>query len=81
MSTMTMCMSGVTMTTTDIGYAKNKEYASGVSRNQPRKHAVVKDERNVWITQCTRKPATREYKGWVNTLTCKACQKIMEASK
>lgn len=78
---MTMCMSGTRMTmatTTDIGYAKNKQYASGVSPNQPRKHAVKKDDRGCWVTVCTEKPATREYKGWVETVTCQACQKKLE---
>ena len=78
---MTTSMSGMTMTTTtDIGYAKNKQYASGVSPNQPRKHAVRKDDRGCWITVCTEKPATREYKGWVETVTCKACLEKMEES-
>lgn len=66
------------MTTTDIGYAKQMQYGGG--SKSPRRHAVVKDERGVWVTQCGRKPATREYKGWLETITCKACMKIMEES-
>jgi hypothetical protein len=64
-------------TTTDIGYAKNKQYASGVGPRQPRRHAVRKDERGRWVTICTDKPATREYRGWANedTITCQNCLK------
>lgn len=66
------------MTTTDIGYAKNKQYASGVSSRQPRKHSVLKDEHGRWVTRCTKKPATREYKGWVDTVTCQKCLDELE---
>jgi hypothetical protein len=64
-------------TTTDIGYAKNKQYASGVSPRQPRRHAVRKDARDRWVTVCTGKPATREYKGWAteDSITCQSCLK------
>jgi hypothetical protein len=64
-------------TTTDIGYAKNKQYASGVSSNQPRRHSVIKDDRGLWVTRCNGKAATREYKGWAteDSITCQKCLK------
>lgn len=68
-----MNMYGTMMPTTDIGYAKQHQYASGVGPQQPRKHSVVKDERGRWVLRCTGKPGTREYKGWVRTVTCQNC--------
>jgi hypothetical protein len=66
-----MSMLGMTMTaTTDIGYAKQKQYA--VSNR--RRHAVKKDDRERWITVCTQKPSTREYKGWVTSVNCQKCR-------
>ena len=59
------------MNTTDIGYAKQKQYAASGRR----RHAVVKDEKDRWVLLCTQKPATREYKGWVTTVACQACLK------
>lgn len=69
-----MSMSGMrTMNepTTDIGYARQHQYGGG-SKN-PRKHSVVKDEHGRWVLRCTGKPGTREYKGWVKTVTCQNC--------
>ncbi len=57
--------------TTDIGYAKQKQYNS----SKARKHAVVKDSGGRWVLRCNGKPATREYKGWVTTPTCTKCLK------
>lgn len=59
--------------TTDIGYAKQKQYETAGSRR--RRHAVVQDGRGLWVTRCTGKPATREYKGWATTVSCQACAK------
>lgn len=56
--------------TTDIGYAKQMQYGSPKAR----RHSVHKDERDRWVTLCTGKPATREYKGWANTVSCRDCR-------
>jgi len=69
-------------TATDVGYAKVKQYVpGGVGQGKPgfrrRKHAVKKDERGRWVTVCKAIPATREYKGWADTLTCQKCRKAM----
>lgn len=64
-------------TTIDIGYAKQKQYLSAGTPSGRRKHAVVKDDRGLWITLCTSKPATREYKGWAteDSINCQKCLK------
>lgn len=56
--------------TTDVGYAKQKQYGDP----RARKHSVLKDENGRWVLLCTGKPGTREYKGWVETLTCRDCK-------
>jgi hypothetical protein len=63
--------------TTQIGYAKNKQYMTA----RARKHSVEEDERGRWKTLCTAKPATREYRGWIETVTCIKCLKILEGEK
>lgn len=60
-------------TTTDIGYSKQKQYNSA----RARKHSVLKDDMGRWVTLCTQKPATREYKGWVETVECVKCQELL----
>lgn len=59
--------------TVDVGYAKQKQYTS----TGRRKHAVEKNEKGRWQTVCKETPATREYKGWVTTLTCQGCRKAL----
>lgn len=59
-------------TTTDIGYAKQKQYVSAGGAPR-RRHAVVKDDRELWVTLCKATPATREYKGWIETVNCQGC--------
>lgn len=63
-----------TMKTTDVGYAKQMQYGD----QRARLHSVHKDDRGCWVTLCTGKPATREYKGWLDTVTCHKCQKELE---
>lgn len=78
---MTTSTSGTTMPTTDIGYAKQHQYVPGgklAAGGKKRKHSVIKDELGRWVTRCTGKPATREYKGWVDTVTCPKCQEKLE---
>lgn len=65
------------MATTDIGYAKQKQYVSAGGAPR-RRHAVARDDRGLWVTVCTRKPATREYKGWTETVSCQACLEELE---
>lgn len=83
MNTMTMSTCGMMMTTekaVDVGYAKQHQYAPGsslASGKHKRKHAVRRDDRQRWVTVCKEKPATREYKGWVETVDCKNCLKAL----
>jgi hypothetical protein len=56
--------------TVDFGYAKQMQYATGGRR----RHAVVKDDKDRWVTSCKEKPATREYKGWPATVNCQGCR-------
>lgn len=56
--------------TTDLGYAKQKQYATSGRR----RHGVVKDSGGRWVTLCGEQPATREYKGWVTTVNCQKCR-------
>lgn len=65
---------GTMMKTTEIGYAKQKQYGASNSK----RHSVVKDERDQWVLRCNGKPATREYKGWVETVNCQSCQRSMK---
>lgn len=67
---------GTTMATTDLGYAKQMQYGGG--SKSPRRHSVVKDDRGLWVTRCTAKPATREYKGWVESVNCQVCLAELE---
>lgn len=60
--------------TTDIGYAKQKQYGAANAR----RHAVFKNENDVWVLLCNAKPATREYKGWHETVECVKCQAKLE---
>lgn len=68
-----MSTSGRTKTT-DIGYAKQKQYGAANAR----RHSVRLNENGVWVLLCNGKPATREYKGWHHSVECVKCEKILK---
>lgn len=60
-----------------IGYSAQQSYnVNRATKGSAKKHVVVQNEDDEWVTACTGSPATYEYKGYFGTIGCRSCRGI-----